>query len=103
MRDAEYIRVFHEFGFSHRQLALEYDVHTDTIRNVLHYKSHNPAVSRTGRRNKNRKLADEQVLRIRELTASGHGEQAIARKLGNVVSRSTVRQVMQGITYQDVV
>lgn len=107
MRDAEFIRVFAEFGFSHRQLANEYGRHPDTIRNILHYTSHDPARTRESRRNKNRKLADEHVLHVREWTTTcNFGEQKISRLLretfGVEVSRSTVRQVMQGLTYQDV-
>lgn len=37
--DADMIRVFSEFGFSKPQLAQEYHIHTDTVRNVLNYKS----------------------------------------------------------------
>jgi transposase len=109
MRDAEFIRVFHEFGFSQRQLAREYRRHTDTIRSILHYSSHNPdsGSPNGGHRNKNRKLEDEHVRFVRLRATEGQGEQKISMGLKEVfsveVSRSTVRQVMQGITYQDVV
>ena len=102
MRDAELIRVFSEFGFSSRQLAAEYGVHADTIRNVLHFKSFNPSAVHPYRQNKRRKLNDDQVRLIRRLKNDGLGEQAIAKKLGGTVHRSTVRQVMHGVTYQDI-
>ena len=102
MRDAELIRVFHEFGFSPRKLASEYEVHTDTIRNVLNRRSFNPPAGHLYRQSKHRKLSPWQVHWIRQWASNGLGEQAIAKKLDGAVHRSTVRQVMQGITYQDV-
>jgi transposase len=108
-RDAEFIRVFHEFGFSHRQLAREYKRHTDTIRNILHGNSHKPGSSRAGspgHRNDNRKLQDEHVRFVRLRAKEGQGEKRITvglkENFGVEVSRSTVRQVMTGITYRDV-
>lgn len=98
MRDAELIRVFAEFGFTPRQLAREYDVHADTVRNVVKGTSFKPG----GPRVNQRKLNPEQVRQIRTLAAEGHREQFIARKLGYVVRRGTVRQVIHGITYKDV-
>jgi transposase len=98
-RDASFIRLFEEFGFSKPQLAEEYGVHVDTIRNVVRGKSFRGGVTR----NKNRKLNDEQVRQIHELAAQRFGEARIAKALGGVVSRSTVRQVMSGKSYKDVV
>jgi len=102
MRDAELIRVFAEFGFTTGQLAREYDVHRDTIRNVVKGASFRPEGHRSRGQCRYRKLSAEQVRHIRALAAGGFGEQAIARKLNGIVGRSTVRQVMAGTTYRDV-
>jgi len=97
--DAEWIRVFAEFGFSKRDLSKEYGVHVDTVRNILNGTSFN---GDPRKRVQPRKLTDEQVRFIREQMALGHKEQAIARMLQGVVGRSTVRQVMEGKSYADV-
>lgn len=102
MRDAELIRVFAEFGFTPRQLAREYDVHADTVRNVVKGTSFKPGPHKGSPHANQRKLNPEQVRQIRTLAAEGHREQFIARKLGYVVRRGTVRQVIHGITYKDV-
>ena len=96
--DAEFIRLFDEFGFPKSQIAREYGVHVDTIRNVVLGKSFKGSVLR----NKNRKLSDDQVRQIREWAAEGFGEARIAKKLGGIIGRSTVRQVITGHSYQDV-
>lgn len=102
MGDAELIRVFAEFGFRTGQLAREYDVHPDTIRNIVKGASFKPG-GRGGRGpNKKRKLNEGQVRQIREWAAEGHGEQTISMKLDGVIRRSTVRQVIDGKTYKDV-
>ena len=98
-RQAEMIKVFAEFGFTRQQLAVEYGVHPDTIRNILRGTS----FAGEGSRRKDRKLSDDQVRQIRAWAAEGHKEQKIAGLLGNVISRSTVRQVIVGKSYQDVI
>lgn len=102
MRDAELIRVFAEFGYRTGELATEYDVHPDTIRNVVKGSSFKPEGHKSRGQCNRRKLNDSQVRYVRELAAQGLGEQAIAKRLNGVIGRSTVRQVMSGKTYQDV-
>jgi hypothetical protein len=102
MRDAEFIRVFAEFGYKPVPLAKEYKVHPDSVRNILLGKNFKPG-SDVPRVNAHRKLADDQVRRIKQLAAEGHGEHHIWNAMDRVVGRSTVRQVMNGVTYQDVV
>ncbi len=97
--DAEWIRLYAEFGFSKRALSKEYGVHVDTVRNILNGTSFNGDPKK---RVQPRKLTDEQVRFIREEMKKGSKEQAIARMLQGVVGRSTVRQVMEGKSYQDV-
>lgn len=97
--DAEWIRLFAEYGFSKRSLSKEYGVHADTIRNILNGTSFNGDPKK---RVQERKLTDEQVRFIRQQVKLGHKEQAIARMLQGVVGRSTVRQVMEGKSYADV-
>jgi len=102
MRDAEFIRLFAEFGYTAGQIAREYDVHPDTVRNVIRGNSFKPEGHRSRGQCNHRKLNAAQVRYIRELAATGLGEQAIARKINNVIGRSTVRQVMSGKTYREV-
>lgn len=97
--DADWIRVFAEFGYTKRALAKEYGVHVDTVRNILNGTSFNGDPKK---RTQPRKLTDEQVRFIREQVRLGHKEQAIARMLQGVVGRSTVRQVIEGKSYSDV-
>lgn len=101
MRDAEYIRVFLEFGISKRALAREYEVCLDTIRSIASHRSFNPGAPPPNY-NQHRKLDVSQVQEIRRLRALGYGEQRIAKALGGVITRSTVRQVIDGKTYRDV-
>lgn len=101
--DADLIRVFSEFGFTKRALAGEYDVHIDTVRNILNNRSFTGGKSGGGKVNlANRKLNDDQVRFIHAQAALGHKEQKIASLLGNVVSKSTVRQVIEGRSYAEV-
>jgi transposase len=97
-RDANFIRVFHEFGFTKPQLAREYGIHVDTVRNVITGRSFHgqPAPS------KSRKLTDDQVRQVRLWSGEGLGEVRIAKRLGNVIARSTVRQIVHRKSYQDV-
>lgn len=101
MRDAGFIRVFYEFGISHGKLAREYEVHTDTIRNVLHGKSFNPEAPPPPRSSL-RKLSSEQVRMIRRWHAEGESDGRIRELLGGYVTKSTIRQVISGKTYKDV-
>lgn len=101
--DAEFIKVFEEFGFTKPQLAREYGVHVDTVRNVLNGKSfHGPAP-----RSKQRKLTDDQARQVLRWAGEGLGEVKIQRGLlreyGVRIGRSTVRQILHGQSYQDVV
>lgn len=97
---ADMIRMFSEFGFSKPQLAREYHVHTDTVRNVLN------GLSFTGDTRKkdfhHQPPTDEQVRFIKEQAREGHKEQAIATMLRGVVARATVRQVLDGKNQQGV-
>ena len=97
-QDAEFIRVFHEFEISSSKLAKEYGVHVDTIRNIVNGKSFqgNPL------RSKQRKLTDDQARQVREWAAAGLGEVKIAKNLGGIIGRSTVRQIINNESYQDV-
>lgn len=100
--DADLIRVFaEETRATKAALAREYDVHPDTIRNILNRKSFtgDPAVPR---RNPNRKLSNEQVIQIRCLSKLGYKPDKIATKMEHVVSKSTIRQVVEGSSYKDV-
>lgn len=97
--DAEWIRLYAEFGFSKRSLSKSYGVHVDTVRNILNGTSFNGDPKK---RVQERKLTDEQVRFIRQQMKKGLKEQAIARLLQGVVGRSTVRQVMEGKSYADV-
>lgn len=99
-RDAEFIRLFAEFGFKKPQLAREYDVHTDTIGNVLNGKSfYGPEPPRI-----DRKLTDDQARQVLAWAAEGLGEIRIQNKLsqrGVNIGRSTIRQVIKRQSYQD--
>lgn len=102
-RDAEFIRLFAEFGFTYVAIARAYELHPETVSNVVRGKSHKrEGYAGSKPRLRLRKLNDEQVRKIRKLAAEGHGEQYIARQIGYAVQRSTVRQVMDGKTYKDV-
>jgi hypothetical protein len=98
------MRVFHEFGFTPRQLGLEYGVHTDTARNVVKGKSFQPP--KPPQPSKLRKLTDDQVRQIRRWAAEeGYGEARIQRRLkylGVEIGRSTIRQVINRESYQEV-
>lgn len=97
-RDAEFMRLFHEFGFTKPQLAKEYKVHIDTVRNVLIGKSFRGEPLRSARR----KLTDDQARQVLAWAAAGLGEVKIQRNLGGIIGRSTVRQVINRESYQDV-
>jgi len=100
-RDAEFILVFYEFGFTKPELAREYGVHVDTIRNVLKGKSFQGRPLRSSRR----KLTDDQARQVLAWAAEGVGEVRIQKRLraqGTEIGRSTVRQVINGQSYQDV-
>lgn len=97
--DAEWIRLYAEFGFSKRTLSKEYGVHVDTVRNILNGTSFNGDPKK---RTQERKLTTEQVRFIHRQVALGHKEQAISKMLKGVVGRSTVRQVIEGKSYADV-
>lgn len=106
MRDAELIRVFREFGFTTRQLANEYQVDPDTVRNIVNGKSFTGETRKKGLLTghvKHRKLTADQVRKIRALAAEGFGEQKIEKLIGRVVAHGTIRQVVSRKTYQDVV
>lgn len=95
------IRVFAEETLATRHsLAVEYAVHPDTIRNILTRKSFTGG-SPSSRRD--RKLSDEQVFQIRALSKLGNKPDIIATKMGHVVSKSTIRQIIDGKSYKDVV
>lgn len=98
MRDAEFIRVFYEFGFTKPQIAREYGIHVDTVRNVVIGKSFSGQPMRSSKR----KLTDDQARQVREWAAEGLGEVKISRNLDGLIGRSTVRQVVNGLSYQDV-
>jgi hypothetical protein len=96
--------LFGEFGFTPQQLGREYEVHTDTARNVLNGKSHQGLLIRSSLR----KLTDDQARQIRQWAApppagEGLGEARIRRRLGGIVGCSTIRQVINRESYQDVV
>lgn len=91
------VRVFREFGFSRAAVAGEYGVHPDTIRNI----ENGTSFTKTARR-KDRKLTDDEVRQVHAWGKQGHREQKIATLLGNKISRSTVRQILAGKSYQDV-
>lgn len=97
---ADMIRVFAEFGFEKPQLAREYHVHQDTVRNVLN------GLSFTGDARKktfqHQQPTDEQVRFIREQAREGYKEQAISTMLRGVVARATVRMVLDGKLCQGV-
>lgn len=100
-RDAEFIHLFHEFGFTPPQLAKEYGRHRDTIRNVLNGKSHygKPLPSSL------RKLTNDQARQILAWSAEGLGDMRIQNRLkaqGVEIGRSTIRQVISRQSYQDV-
>ena len=97
-RDAEFIRVYHEFGIAKTKLAREYGVHVDTIRNVINRVSFKGGPVRS----KMRKLTDDQVRQVHAWSAQGLGEVKIQRNLGGIIGRSTVRQVINGESYRDV-
>lgn len=97
-RDADFMRLFHEFGFTKSQLAGEYGVHVDTVRNVILGKSFRGEPLRSSRR----KLTDDQARQVLAWAAAGLGEVKIAQNLGGVIGRSTVRQVINRESYQDV-
>lgn len=100
-RDAEFIHLFHEFGFKKPQLAKEYEVHLDTIRNVLNGKSHHGKPLR----NSLRKLTDDQARQVLAWSAEGLGEIRIQNRLkaqGIEIGRSTIRQVIKRQSYQEV-
>lgn len=97
---ADMIRVFAEETRATRaSLAVEYDVHPDTIRNILNRKSFTGS-SPASRRD--RKLSNEQVFQIRALSKLGNKPDIIATKMGHIVSKSTIRQVVNGQSYKDV-
>ena len=99
--EADMIRVFAEETRATRHtLAAEYDVHPDTIRNILNGKSFTGS-SPASRRD--RKLSDEQVFQIRALSKLGNKPDVIATKMDHIVSKSTIRQVVDGKSYKDVV
>lgn len=96
---ADTIRVFaEETRATKAALAREYDVHPDTIRNILNRKSF---IGETPHR-KDRKLSNEQVLEIRCLSKLGYKPDKIATKMDHIVSKSTIRQVVDGKSYKDV-
>lgn len=99
---AEMIKVFREFGFTKAALGREYGVHVDTIRNIDKGVSFNGGAPKR----KDRKLSDDDIRFIRAKGASGIKEQQISNLLRterNIeVSRSTVRQVLNGKSYKDV-
>jgi transposase len=97
--DADFIRVFYEFGFTKKQLAQEYQVHVDTIRNVISGKSFQGITQRS----RHRKLNDDQVRQVRAWAAQGLGEVKISKLLGGLIGHSTVRQVMNRESYQEIV
>lgn len=101
-QDADFMRMFYEFGFTQSQLAREYEVHPDTVRNVVTGRSFKGGPPR---RSKKRKLTDDQARQVHKWADEGFGEVRIQRKLhsqGIEIGRSTVRQVINGQSYQDV-
>lgn len=97
-RQAEMIRLFLEFGFTQQECADVYEVSLDTIRNIANGVSFKPPVSRR----KDRKLSDDEIRQVHVWGAKGHKEQKISTLLHGKVSRSTVRQILAGKSYQDV-
>lgn len=100
---ADMIRVFKEFGYRTGQLAQAYEVHPDTIRNVVKGASFTTKDPSQDGHRRLRKLTDDQVRIIRKMAGEGYGEHAISRELNKVVHRATIRQVMRRQTYKDVV
>jgi hypothetical protein len=90
----EMIRLFAEFGFSFAQLAQEYEIHTNTVRSIVNGA---PDVIR-----KDRKLTDDQIRQVRAWHAQGWGQQRISQELG-IISKSSVRQILRGNSYRNVV
>lgn len=102
MRDAEFIRLYAEFGFRTTDIAREYEVHPDTVRNILKGRSFRPEGHRPRTVNA-RKLTPDQVRFVRAKAAAGYKQEAISQALGGIVKRGTVRQLVNGQTYRDVV
>lgn len=97
--DADMIRVFAEETRAGRAaLAREYGVHPDTIRNIVNRKSFTGGQPRR----KDRKLTCEQVIQIRCLSKLGDKPDRIATKMDHIVSKSTIRQIIEGKSYKDV-
>ena len=98
---ADMIRVFSdELHVSKAALAREYGVHVDTVRNILNYKSFTGAEKKPS--GQPRSLTDEQVRFIKAQARKGYKESAITKMMRGVAHKSTVRQVLEGKTYQDV-
>lgn len=95
---AEMILVFRRY-FSRAAVAREYGVHPDTIRNV----ENGTSFAREPSRRKDRKLTDDEVRRVHAWGSQGFKEAKIAGLLDNKVSRSTVRQILAGKSYKEVV
>src|ERR1700757_1783703 len=91
---ADMIRVFKEAGYTTGQLAKEYGVHADTIRNVVKGASFTaePKDPKLDGHRRLRKLTDDQVRVIRKMAGEGFGEHAISRQLGKGVHRATIPQ-----------
>lgn len=81
-------------------LGREYGVHPDTIRNILAGKSHR-ASHQAPRRD--RKIPDTEIREMRRLASKeGMREHAIKNHMQVPYSRSTIRQVIDGLSYKDV-
>lgn len=94
---AEYIRLFKDIA-KPAALAEEYGVCVATIYNVL-----NGVSFREDKKpRKDRALSEDTVREIRQLQAEGLSDWKISRRPG-MPPRSSVRQVLNGKSYRDVV
>lgn len=100
-QQAEMMKVFREFNFTPIQIAKAYGVHADTVRNVLSGKSHHG----TPPPRSDRKLTGDQARQVLAWSAEGLGEMRIQNRLkaqGTEIGCSTIRQVINRQSYQDV-
>lgn len=100
-RDVQFIQVFRDIpGITPRKVSREYGVHPDTVKNIWSGRA------RTGtpaaRPRPDRRMSDDEVRAMRRLAGQGHGEQAIKIIMSVPYSRSSIRQVITGVTYREI-
>jgi hypothetical protein len=95
--DAEMIKVLGSIA-KVSALAKEYDVNPATIYNVLNGVSHSKPIKARS----DRTLGDDTVREIKRLNAQGLSDWKISKQPG-MPSRSTVRQIVNGVTYRNIV